>query len=484
MGDAEEAPEAVHPNQGTANSLPLPTKFDGTSKLNQADLWPKWLRRFERYRIASGLQNKTEQEQVGTLLYAMGECADDIITTLRVNEETASYTDVRAALNGYFAARRNTIVERARFNTRKQTPEESVDTFIQDLYRIAEDCDYGTLKDQLIRDRIVVGVLDNTLSDRLQAKSDLTLADAVRMSHQAEARKQNRTVVQGEEKPNDVEKPSDVDYVNQPRPSNGKSDRRQTSDPKKPNPKIECFWCGRQSHERRLCPAKDVTCNNCHKKGHYQSVCRSKKRYSNKVHEVEEDSDEVFFLGEINSASTDYWTAQIEVNGHNTLFKLDTGAGVTVLSDNVEWLRCISLTETSHTLGGPGNIRLPVKGQFYATLKYGQTSITEPVYVLHNQTCSLLSRKACVELGLIKRAEKDVEEVNSGPTDFKAEFPSLFTGLGRLKTECHITLRADAKPFCLYNPRKLPHPLLPKVKSQIETMLEQGVISPVTAPTE
>ena len=104
MADAEEPPEVAHPNQGTANYLPLPTKFDGTSKLNQADLWPKWLRRFERYRIASRLQNKTEQEQVGTLLYALGECADDIITTLRVNEETASYTDVRAALNGYFAA--------------------------------------------------------------------------------------------------------------------------------------------------------------------------------------------------------------------------------------------------------------------------------------------------------------------------------------------------------------------------------------------
>ena len=72
----------------------------------------------------------------------------------------------------------------------------------------------------------------------------------------------------------------------------------------------------------------------------------------------------------------------------------------------------------------------------------------------------------------------------SGPKDFRAGFPSLFTGFGRLKTECHITLRADAKPFCLYNPEKLPHPLLPKVKSQIETMVEQGVISPVTAPTE
>ena len=92
------------------------------------------------------------------------------------------------------------------------------------------------------------------------------------------------------------------------------------------------------------------------------------------------------------------------MNGHDTLFKLDTGAAVTVLSDNVEWLRSISLTETSYMLRGPGDFCLPVKGQFYATLKYGQTSITEPVYVLHNQACSLLSRKACVELGLIKRA--------------------------------------------------------------------------------
>jgi len=37
------------------------------------------------------------------------------------------------------------------------------------------------------------------------------------------------------------------------------------------------------------------------------------------------------------------------------------------------------------------------------------------------------------------RAEKDVEEVHSGPTDFKAEFPALFTGLGRLKSECHTS---------------------------------------------
>ena len=122
------------------------------------------------------------------------------------------------------------------------------------------------------------------------------------MSRQAEARKQNRTVVRGEEKPSDVV----IDYVNQSRSSNGKHSRGQTPESKKTQPKSECIWCGRQSHERRFCPAKDVTCNNCHKKGHYQSVCRSKKRNANKVHEVEEDeNDETFFLGEINSDSKD-----------------------------------------------------------------------------------------------------------------------------------------------------------------------------------
>ena len=168
--------------------------------------------------------------------------------------------------------------------------------------------------------------------------------------------------------------------------------------------------------------------------------------------------------------------------GRTTRFKLDTGGPVTVLSDDVQWLKDVELTKTSQVLRGLGNTQLPVKGLFYVTLKYRQSKLTEPIYVVHNQKCSLLSRRACVELGLIRRADKDVEEVNTGPTDFKAEFPALFSGLGKLKTESHI--RPDAIPFCLYNPRKIPHPLIAKVKSQIETMLQQGVISPVTAPTK
>ena len=353
-----------------------------------------------------------------------------------------------------------------------------MDTFIQDLYRFAENYEYGTLKDELIRDRIIVGVLDDTLSDRPQAKSDLTLADAARISRQAEARKQNQTVVCG------VETQSEVYYVSQPRSHN--KQQATNNQPVRPEKKEfskndrPCFWCGHQNHDRKYCPARDTICGNCNKKGHFQSVCLSKKPYPRKVHAVEEEEEEdIHFFGEIGS-NEDYWNARIAVIGGTTRFKLDTGGPVTVLSDDVQWLQDVELTKTSQVLRGLGNTQLPVKGLFYVTLKYRQSKLTEPIYVVHDQKCSLLSRRACDELGLIRRADKDVDEMNTGPTDFKAESPALFSGLGKLKTESHI--RPDAIPFCLYNPRKIPHPLIPKVKSQIETMIQQGVISPVTAP--
>ena len=88
----ENPPPPVNPPIQPVNSLPLPSKFEGANNPNQADMWPKWLRHFERYRIASGLQNKSNQEQVGTFLYAMGDCADDIVKTLSIKKQPLTLT--------------------------------------------------------------------------------------------------------------------------------------------------------------------------------------------------------------------------------------------------------------------------------------------------------------------------------------------------------------------------------------------------------
>ena len=70
--------------------LPLPGKFEGGNGPNQCELWPKWIKRFERYRIASGLNTKPDRQQVSTLLYSMCDCAEDILITLKIDEESAT----------------------------------------------------------------------------------------------------------------------------------------------------------------------------------------------------------------------------------------------------------------------------------------------------------------------------------------------------------------------------------------------------------
>ena len=49
---------------------------------------------------------------------------------------------------------------------RVQKEGEPVDNFITDLYSLAEHCNFGTLHDELIRDRIVVGIRDKALSEK------------------------------------------------------------------------------------------------------------------------------------------------------------------------------------------------------------------------------------------------------------------------------------------------------------------------------
>ena len=49
--------------------------------------WPKWIRRFERYRQVSDLCSKPEESQVNTLIYSMGDQANDILCSFVLSEE-------------------------------------------------------------------------------------------------------------------------------------------------------------------------------------------------------------------------------------------------------------------------------------------------------------------------------------------------------------------------------------------------------------
>ena len=174
------------------------------------------------------------------------------------------------------------------------------------------------------------------------------------------------------------------------------------------------------------------------------------------------------------------WSAEIEVNGHDTKFKLDTGARVSVVSDRENWLQSENLLTTKQT--GPCGILLPVTGVINTRLRHRNKSIDELAYVIRNQECSLLSRRTRVGLKLVALVD-NVQENMSDKPNFCAEFGSLFKGIGKLKTEHHITICADVTPVCLYIARQIAHPLLPQIKLEIESMVREGIISPVTVQT-
>ncbi|UYV61752.1 K02A2.6-like [Cordylochernes scorpioides] len=249
--------------------------------------WPIWFKRFQRYRIASGPSEKSENEQVNALIYIMGDKAEEILILFNLSEaQIDDYKLVVSKFQDYFIGKRNVIYERAKFNRRSQGETEPVEEFITNLYVLAETCSYGILKEEMIRDRLVVGVKNFNLSEKLQLESELTLEKAIQIVRQSESVKnqQKKKIRQDTENRN-------VDVINRKGGRDGtifqktrmKGTKTYNSNfPKNPqgwssNEKRKCFRCGYyQGHSKEQCPAKDAICNKCRKKGHFAKVCHTK----------------------------------------------------------------------------------------------------------------------------------------------------------------------------------------------------------------
>ena len=96
----------------------------------------------------------------------MAEEADDIMVSFALTADDAKqYELVKSRFESHFIVKRKVIFDRANFNLRSQQEGESVETFITDLHCLAEHCEFGVLKGELIRDRIVVGLKDKKLKN-------------------------------------------------------------------------------------------------------------------------------------------------------------------------------------------------------------------------------------------------------------------------------------------------------------------------------
>jgi hypothetical protein len=370
------------------------------------------------------------------------------------------------------------IFERAKFNRRRQEEGESVETFITTLFTLAEHCGYGDLHDEMIRDRIVVGIRNSALSEKLQLDSELTLDKAITRVRQAEAVKQQQPLLRG--------KPDTPVGALQKGRGGSRGGRGGTpAGSKQPQSQQQsaCTRCGRRpAHDKAQCPARNQTSNKCKKLGHFAAVCRTSKKVRN-VQTNQDSAEEDAFLGTVSHESSDAdWTIELTLQGKPAQLHIDTGAEVTVITERTwKGVGQPPLELPDRTLRGPDSTAIATLGKFTGTFGISGRQAEGDVYVAKGLTRSLLGQPMISNLQLVRRVASVEPTSELSP---KEEFPSLFRGLGKVEGEYTIELRDDAEPYSLSTPRRVAIPLLNCVRQELQRMEELGVIAKVNQPTE
>ena len=98
--------------------------------------------------------------------------------------------------------------------------------------------------------------------------------------------------------------------------------------PSQPQTKV-CKRCGKGSHPRQLCPARDVTCYRCNRQGHYRSQCLSRTMgevitpAQQTVLDSQEDNDlysDTIYLDAINNADDKQWIVTVLVESNSVTY--------------------------------------------------------------------------------------------------------------------------------------------------------------------
>ena len=104
--------------------------------------------------------------------------ADEIITPAETKE---SIEVLKRKFKEICNPQGNVIMERHKFNVRNQRDGESIQSYVSDLRILADTCEYGTMKDEFIRDKIVCGIISDRVRKQLLKERALTLDKAVQI---------------------------------------------------------------------------------------------------------------------------------------------------------------------------------------------------------------------------------------------------------------------------------------------------------------
>jgi len=162
------------------NSIQLPTPL----KLKSSEISASWKRfrsQWGNYELATDLSGESKEKRTAVLLTCIGNEAYDVFQSMVFADEShrADIDQVIKAFEDYCVGETNVTYERYLLNKRVQEPNEPFDSFMTELRRLIKSCEYGTLEESIFKDRIVIGINDDSTRRKLLQLRKLDLAGAV-----------------------------------------------------------------------------------------------------------------------------------------------------------------------------------------------------------------------------------------------------------------------------------------------------------------
>lgn len=476
---------------------PKPVSLVGDLGLN----WKRFKKAMLTYMVASGASSKPLDVQAALWLHCMGEETVDILDNLGLSEQQKKDPNqIISQLEGYFTPQTNISIKRHQFNTRLQQEGESFAHFLNDLRKVANECDFGTLKDDLIRDRIVCAVRDKRVKDRLLRESSLTLTKTVEICQAAEQSNQDiGCLMQPNLRVSVVNKQKQ--QARTPTMKNSHEGRQQKSMGGK-----KCPRCGREAHNFENCPAKGRQCYACKGYNHFGSMCRARKqqqrpRNVSTVEQAEEgpkeDGPKTYVLDCI-GRNLNAWFENCKIIECNKTvrFKLDSGADCNVIPKYIFDTLNITdaLISTNDMATNYEGKLLKVLGKCSLTLLHRNVKYKLDFLVIQTDkgVAPVLGRDSSSQLGLIVRnnsiAKVTMKVVGGNATNkvsmILAKYEDIFSGIGSIKGEpCNFKLKENYQAKIVPS-RKVSFQLIEPLKRELNNMISDGIITRVTEPSE
>ena len=335
--------------------------------------------------VANGVTSADKKR--ATFLAVIGPSAYRLLRSLispaKPNEKT--YAELVKTPSDHYSPKPSEIVQRCKFYKRFRQPGETVATFLSELCSIAEYCNFGDTLETMLRDRLICGINDDRIQQRLLSeegdKSTLKSATTLAQAMETAAK--------------------DAVELKPPMPHHQTVQRVNKETSKKP-----CYRCARVGHTPDRCRFKNEKCHQCHKTGHIKRACRSKPQLPRVIKHINEEEPQES-ASEPDESSEDYNLfalrttsarrspiVPVTIESQALEMELDTGADVSLISEetyNQRW-KHIPLQESTTTLRSYSGDLIGVKGQMEVNVTYGDQHRKLPLLVVKGKGPNLLGK--------------------------------------------------------------------------------------------